>query len=131
MLIKVKKWASVLVLLLAVTCLASESLQVLLPAVVCMLGLLVATQAIHSGKYVWAVASVAIAVAFNPVLLLLLSRRIFIWLDLISLMTLLISLTLSKSGRRPSVVSMTNQMQRARRYEERGGHSILQLSRGT
>lgn len=110
MLTKVAKWASVAVLLLAALRLPSEVFQVLLQSVVCVSGFLVATQAVRAGKYVWAAGFVAIAVVFNPVVPLLLSRRTFIWLDLVSLMTFLISLAFLKSQPRLSMPSITNRM---------------------
>src|SRR5215831_19564145 len=89
MLTKIMKWVSIAALLLAVLRLPTGSYQALLEIVVCMSGLLAATQAVRAGKYFWATGFVAIAVLFNPVVPVALARRTFLWLDLVCLMTFL------------------------------------------
>jgi Family of unknown function (DUF6804) len=113
MLTKVAKWVSVAMLLLAALRLPSESFQILLQSVVCVSGFVVAAQAVRASKYIWAAGFVAIAVVFNPVVPLLLSRRTFVWLDLVSLMTFLVSLVFLKRQPRLSMPSITNRMPRS------------------
>ncbi len=110
MLTKVAIWVSVAIFILAALHFSGETLQVLLQSVVCVSGFLVAAQAVRTGKYIWAAAFVAIVVIFNPAVPLILSRRILIWLDLVSLMTFLISLQFLKSRPRLSVLSITHGM---------------------
>lgn len=108
MLTKMMRWVSIAVLLLAVLQLPTAGYQVLLEIVVCVSALLVFAQAVRAGKYFWAAGFVAIAVLFNPVVPVALSRGTFLWLASVCLMTFLISLVVLK--RRPilSIPSITN-----------------------
>lgn len=110
MLTKIMKWVSIAALLLAVLRLPTGSYQVLFEIVVCMSGLLVATQAVGAGKYLWALGFAAIAVLFNPVVPVALARRTFIWLDLVCLMTFLVSLAALRSRPMLSIPSITDRM---------------------
>ena len=107
MLTKIMKWVSIAALLLAVLRLPIGGYQVLFEVVVCLSGLLVATQAVRAGKYLWATGFVAIAVLFNPVVPLALARRTFLWLDVVCLMTFLISLAALKTRAKLSIPSIT------------------------
>ncbi len=107
MLTKIMKWVSVAVLLLAVLRLPSESFQVLLEIVVCVSGLLVVTQAVRRAKYFWASGFLEIAVFFNPVLPIALSRRIFLCLDWVCLAPFLLSLAALKRQPTLSMPSIT------------------------
>jgi hypothetical protein len=75
--------------------------------VVCLSGLLAAAQAVRAGKYRWATGFVAIAVLFHPVVPVAFARRTFLWLDLVWLMTFLISLGALKTRPTPSIPSIT------------------------
>ena len=108
MLTKIMKWVSVAVLLLAVLRLPSESFQVLLEIVVCVSGLLVVTQAVRASKYFWASGFVAIAVLFNPLVPIALSRKSFLWLDWFCVTAFLLSLAALKSQPILSMPSITN-----------------------
>jgi hypothetical protein len=92
MLTKIMKWLSVAVLLLAVLRLPTANFLVLLEFVICTAGLMVAAQAIRLRKYFWAAGFAAIAVFFNPIAPVPLPGRVFFWVDLVCLMTFLISL---------------------------------------
>ncbi len=105
---KIMKWVSIAVLLLAVLRLPTASYQVLLGIVVCVSALLVVTQAVRVGKYFWAAGFVAIAVLFNPVVPVALSRKTFLWLDSVCLMTFLVSLAVLKRQPTLSMPSITN-----------------------
>ncbi len=108
MLTKIMKWVSIAVLLLAVLRLPAASYQVVLEIVVCVSGLLVVTQAVRAGKYLWAAGFVAIAVLFNPVVPAVLSRKVFLWLDWLCLAAFLLSLAALKRQPRLSMPSITN-----------------------
>ena len=107
MLTRTMKWICIAVLLVAALRLPTGSYQVWLEFVVCMSGLLAATQAAREGKYFWATGFVAIAVLFNPVVPVALARRTFLWLDLVCLMTFLISLGALKTRPTLSIPSIT------------------------
>jgi len=80
----------------------------LLNMVVCLTALLVVAQTFRAHKYFWAAGFVAIAVLFNPIVPVTLSRKMFLWLDSVCMMTFLVSLALWK--RRPllSMPPITN-----------------------
>ncbi len=105
---RIMKWVSVAVLLLAVLRPPTGSYQVVFEVVVCMSGLVAATQAVRAGKYLWAAGFVAITVLFNPVAPVALARRTFLWLDLVCLMTFLISLAALKTQPILSIPSITD-----------------------
>lgn len=111
MLTKSMKCVSIAVLLLAVLRLPTASYQVLLEIVVCVPALLVVTQSVRAGKYFWAAGFVAIAVLFNPAVPVALSRKTFLWRDLVCLMTFLVSLAALKMQPALSVPSVTNRTQ--------------------
>ncbi len=104
----IMKWVSIAVLLLAALSLPTGSYQVLFEVVVCLSGLLAATQAVRAGKYFWAAGFVGIAVLFNPVVPVALARRTFLWLDLVCLMTFLISLAVLRPQPTLSIPSITD-----------------------
>jgi len=107
MLTKIMKWVSIATLFLAGLRLTA-SYQVLLEFVVCVSGILVISQAVRDGKYLWAAAFFAIAVLFNPVVPVALSRKTFLWLDWVCLMTFLVSLAGLKRHPTLSMASITN-----------------------
>lgn len=107
MLTKIMKWVSVAVLLLAALWLPSAGFQVLLQIVVCVSAFLVIWQATRRGKYAWAGIFLTIAVLFNPVLPISFSRRIFLALDWVCLMTFLVSLAALRRQPVLSIPSIT------------------------
>ena len=108
MLTKIMKWACIAVLFLAVVRMPNTSYQVLLEILVCVGAILVVTQAVQESKYFWAAGFTAIAVFFNPIIPVTLSRKMFLWLDAACLMAFLVSFAAFK--RRPllSIPSITN-----------------------
>lgn len=107
MLTKIMKWVSSAVLLLAGLRLTS-GYQILLGFVICVSGILVLTQAVRDSKYLWAVGFFLITVLFNPVVPVVLSRKTFLWLDWVCLMTFLVSLVALKRQPTLSMPSITN-----------------------
>jgi len=118
MLTAIMKWVSIAILLLGFF----ENLPVgsqewsvrnggyleLFNMLVCLSALLVVAEGFRGHKYFWASGFVAIAVLFNPILPVALSRKMFLGLDSVCILTFLVSLALSK--RRPilTVPSITN-----------------------
>ena len=92
MLTKIMKWASIAVLLQAVLWRSSGNYQLLLEFVVCAGAILVALDAVHEEKYLWGTGFVAIALLFNPIAPVVLSRTMFLWLGWASVATFLASL---------------------------------------
>jgi hypothetical protein len=112
MLTTTMKWVSTAVLLGAALRLPTPGYEVLLEFVVCVSGLLVITQAVRAGSYLWAAGFAVIAVLFNPVAPVALPPRIFFWLDLVCVLTFLISLVMLKSRPRLSMLSITGRTPR-------------------
>lgn len=111
MLTKIMKWVSVAVLVLAGLRLAT-SYQGLLEMVVCVSALLVVVEAARAAKYFWAAGFLAIVVLFNPVVPVVLSGKIFLWLNWVCLAAFLVSLAALKSQPKLSVPSITSRAQR-------------------
>jgi hypothetical protein len=108
MLTKTMKWVSVVALLLALAGRPSAGYQTVLEFVVCLSGLLVLAQAVRTGRYFWAVGFMAIAVLFNPVLPVVLSRKITLGLGWVSLATFLVSLAALQGRPILSIPSITD-----------------------
>ena len=95
MLTKILKWVSIALLLLVGLRLA-KNYQGLLEMVVCVCALLVVGQAVRAAKYFWAAGFLAIVVLFNPVVPIVLSAKIFLWLNWVCLAAFLVSFTCVK-----------------------------------
>lgn len=93
MLTKTMKWVSIAILLLALFWQPLQNHQVALEILICVGALLVVTQAWRTQKYFWATGFVAIAVLFNPIVPLALTRKTFFLLELVCLAAFLLSLT--------------------------------------
>jgi Family of unknown function (DUF6804) len=87
---------------------ASAGAVVVLDILICVGAMTVATQAVSRPNYVWTTGFVLIAVLFNPVVPVVLSRNIFFVLDLACLLAFLLSLEALKNQRRLSIPSITN-----------------------
>jgi len=111
---KIMKWLSIAALLLAALLRPSGGYQVLLQFVVCVTALMVVTQAIRTHKYFLVPAFVAIAVLFNPVVPVLLSRKTLLWLDWVCLMTFLVSLAALRWQPALTIPSITSQLRRSK-----------------
>ena len=106
--LKVMKFVCAAVLLLTAFWVASPGVKIVLDIVVCVGALIVATQAVAWSKYLWTAGFVAIAVLFNPVLPVALSRNVFLGLDLACLLAFLISLEALESQPILSIPSITH-----------------------
>jgi Family of unknown function (DUF6804) len=105
---KIMKLVCAGVLLLTAFWMATPGVKILLDIVICVGALMVATQAVARSKYLWAAGFVAIAVLFNPILPVALSRNVFLGLDVACILAFLISLEALKSQSILSIPSITN-----------------------
>lgn len=110
---KVMKIACVAALMLMAFWQASASAEVVLDVLICVGAMTVATQAVVRPKYIWTIGFVLIAVLFNPIVPVGLSRNIFFVLDLACLGAFLISLEALKTQRILSIPSITNRRPRS------------------
>jgi len=108
MLTKIMKCVSILVLCVAALRLPTANFQVLLEIVISVTALLVVTQAVRLRKYLWAAGFGVIAVLFNPILPVALSRTTWLWLDWVCFMTFLVSLAALKTRPTFSQPSITH-----------------------
>lgn len=92
MLTKTMKWISITMLLLALFWQPLQNHQVTLEILICAGALLVVMQAWRAQKYFWTTGFIAIAVLFNPIVPLVLTRRTFFLLELACLGAFLLSL---------------------------------------
>jgi Family of unknown function (DUF6804) len=105
---KIMKFVCAGVLLLTAFWVATPGVKILLDIVICVGALMVAMQAVARSKHLWAGGFVVIAVLFNPVLPIALSRNVFFVLDVTCLLAFLISLETLKSQPVLSIPSITN-----------------------
>ena len=105
---KVMKFVCAGVLMMMAFWQASPGAEVVLDILVCVGALTVAMQAATRPKYAWSGGFVLIAVLFNPVVPLALSRNMFLVLDLACLLAFLVSLEVLKNQRLLSIPSITN-----------------------
>jgi uncharacterized membrane protein YccC len=105
---KIMKFVCAGVLLLTAFWVATPGVKILLDIVICVGALMVAMQAVARPKYLWAGGFVAIAVLFNPILPVALSRNVFLGLDVACLLAFLISLEALKSQPTLSIPFITN-----------------------
>ena len=105
---KIMKSIAVAALLLAILPHPSSIFHTLLDILVCGTAVVVAAQAFRTGRHIWAVGFAVVAVLFNPLVPLVFARRTFLWLDLICLMTFMLSLVALKGHPRLSMPSITD-----------------------
>jgi Family of unknown function (DUF6804) len=91
----------------------SAGIAILLDILVSVGAMAVATQAVARPKYAWTTGFVLIAVLFNPVVPVVLSRDMFLVLDLTCLLAFLVSLETLKSQRGLTIPSITNRRPRS------------------
>lgn len=91
----IMKWVSIAALVLAVLFRASAGYQTVLQFVVCAGAVLVVVQAGRTGRYAWAAGFSAIALLYNPIVPVALSRSLF--LVLLSLAMFALSVAVLKT----------------------------------
>jgi Family of unknown function (DUF6804) len=107
---KTMKLVCAMALLLAALWAVSPGVGLLLDILVCVGAMAVATEAVTQPKYLWTAGFVAIAVLFNPIVPVVLSRKAFLWLDVACLLAFLLSLNALKRQPILSIPSITNRM---------------------
>lgn len=107
MFIKITKWLSILALLLGLLFSSSAGYRIALEMEVCVAAIVVVMQAIRTGKYVWALGFLALAVLFNPAVPVPLSHRLFLGLEWFSILAFLVSLAALKARPLLSIPSIT------------------------
>jgi len=105
---KVMKFAAVAALLTAMLFQPSAGYKLTLEVVICLSGLTVLWEAARAGRYIWLAGFAGIAILFNPVAPIALSRRTFLWLDVVTVVMFLISLAVLHVRPTLSVPSITN-----------------------
>jgi hypothetical protein len=110
---KIMKWTCIAALLLAAIWRLSEGSQIMLESLICVGALLVTVQAARRSKYLWGAGFTAVAVLFNPIIPLALSRRVFFWLDLVCIAAFLGSLVALKTRPLLSIPSITGRTPRS------------------
>jgi hypothetical protein len=113
MLTKAMKWVSITALVTALFWWPSPSHEILLQFVVCMGALLVVVQAPRAGKYFWGAGFLAIAILFNPVVPVALSRNMFLCLDVVCLATFMTALVAVKPKPLLSIPGIINPNRRS------------------
>jgi len=87
---------------------ASAGAEIVLDILICVGAMTVATQAVARPKYIWTAGFVLIAVLFNPIMPVGLSRNIFFVLDLACLLAFLLSLEALKNQRSTPIPAISN-----------------------
>lgn len=108
MITKIIKMVAIAALLMAILPQSATASQVALESVVCVCSLAVLWEAARARKYIWLAGSGAVAILFNPVVPLALSRRTFLWIDLASILMFLTSLAVLHARPLLSMPSITN-----------------------
>jgi hypothetical protein len=97
------KWLSIMALLLGLMMRSSSNYRMMLELVVCITALTAVVQAFRTRKHLWGGVFLSIAVLFNPVFSFTLSAPMFFAVDLVCIVTFLLSLTALKAGPRLSI----------------------------
>jgi Family of unknown function (DUF6804) len=105
---KIMKLVCVVALLLAAFWVGSPGVEILLDILICVGAVMVLTQAVARTKYLWAAGFAVVAVLFNPVVPVVLSRNVFLGLDLACILAFLLSLAAMKRQPILSIPSITN-----------------------
>ena len=105
---RIMKWTSLVVLSGALFLWhPAGGYAVMLQFVLCASATLVAVQAARSNKYLWTIAFAGIAVLFNPLVSISVSRGVFPWINVLCFTLFLASLRFLKTAPRLSVPSIT------------------------
>jgi hypothetical protein len=105
---RIMKWTSLIALLGALFFWRpAGGYAIMLQFVVCISASLVAVQAARSGKQLWAIAFAGLAVLFNPVVTVPISRSVFLGISALCFTMFLASLKFLKTAPKLSVPSIT------------------------
>jgi hypothetical protein len=70
--------------------------------------IVVTVQAVRLHEYIWGFGFVMLGVVFNPLLMISFSSPVALWLDLVCLMTFVVSLFVLKTTMQPAAPSIAN-----------------------
>jgi hypothetical protein len=104
---RIIKWFSVVALLLGLLLSSSASYRIALEIEVCVAAFVVVAQAVRMGKYMWAMAFLALGVLFNPAVPVPLNHRLYLGLEWFSIGAFLISLAALRARPMLSIPSIT------------------------
>jgi hypothetical protein len=105
---RIMKWISIIALIGAVFFWRpAGGYAIVLQFVICLSAILVAFQAVRSGKQLWAIAFAGLAVLFNPVVTVSVSRSVFLGINVLCLTMFLASLKFLKTAPKLSMPSIT------------------------
>jgi hypothetical protein len=108
MLTTMMKWSSLLALAGALFFWrANGGYAIFLQFVICGSACLVAFQAVQARRHLWAVAFVGLAIVFNPLMVISLSRSMFVSINVLCFAMFLTSLKALKAAPRLSMPSVT------------------------
>lgn len=99
---------ALLALLVTAFWVASPDVEILLDILICVGALTVAAEAVSRPNYLWTAAFLTIAVLFNPIVPVTLSRNVALVLDLACLLAFMISVEALKGRPILSIPSITN-----------------------
>ncbi len=105
---RIMKWLAVTVLLGGLLAPSSAGYRMLLDLVVCGAALVVIGEAFRTKRYLWGMAFMSVAVLFNPLVPLMLTKGAFLGLDLACVATFSISLVMLRTTPRLSVSGIIN-----------------------
>lgn len=108
MITKIIKMVAIAALLMAALPQSVAAYQLALDSMICVCSLVVLREAAQAGKYIWLPGFGAIAILFNPVVPMALSRKQFLWVDLASILMFLTSLAVLHARPLLFVPSITN-----------------------
>jgi hypothetical protein len=104
----IMKWASLVALVGAVFFgRRAGGYAIILQFVICISAILVAFQAVRSGKQLWAIPFAGLAVLFNPVVAVPVSQSAFLWVNVLCFAMFLASLKFLKTAPKLSIPSIT------------------------
>ena len=105
---KIMKLVAIAALLMALLPQTGSAYRLALECVVCLSCILVVREAVRARKFFWFIAFGAIAVLFNPLLPVVPSHRVSIWLDLVCALMFLSSLAILHTRPMLSMPSITD-----------------------
>jgi hypothetical protein len=105
---RIMKWTSIIALIGALFFWRpAGGYAIMLQFVICISAILVAFQAARSGKQLWAVAFAGLAMLFNPVVTVPVSRSVFLWISVLCFTMFLASLKYLNTAAKLSIPSIT------------------------
>jgi hypothetical protein len=79
---------------------------IILQFVICLSAILVSRQAARSGKQLWVIAFAALAILFNPVVTVPVSRSVFLWINMLCFTMFVAAVKFPKTAPKVSIPSM-------------------------